>query len=96
MSRIKAALLIAFFSASALSCAADSDDATEATSSQEAAVVPSSESPAAGLVIRTVFYSDASHSTVVGTCVFRTCIPKGRTCTGVQTEFFAEFETECN
>lgn len=98
MNRIKAALLLALVSLSA--CAVDSEGPSATNELEQAATsqapkATQPETPLAGFILTTTYYSNANHTTQVGRCTFRTCPPKGTTCTGTTSPYFTEIERPC-
>jgi multidrug efflux pump subunit AcrA (membrane-fusion protein) len=49
----------------------------------------------AGLETETIYYSNASKTVIVGSCLQRTCHPKGRFCTGTTSAFRDIIRTPC-
>lgn len=105
MFRVKAALLIAFFSVTSFTaCATDGETValpesatpvapTEAATATEVQSVTGGEiEAAAGIETTTYYYSDPAKTNLVGWCIQRTCPPKGRTCSGITNTPYREIE----
>jgi hypothetical protein len=51
--------------------------------------------PGSGEIVRTTFYSNAAKTTIVGSCYFRSCAPKGGSCSGRRTAYSEVVKSEC-
>jgi hypothetical protein len=96
---IAAALAIGVFAvASAGSEPAPALAAPPASAVEVAPVMPATDEVvgfSAGIETETIYYSDASKTVIVGSCLQRTCHPKGRFCTGTTSAFRDIIQTPC-